>query len=875
MGKLRALSISYCNVKDDGLAGIATHCRQLRFLNMENCEQVSDSGVIAIAKRCHQLRLLNLTGCNIRNKSLFAIAENCHELTSINLCRCVKVTDKGLQMLGRGCPKLQAVNLVSVVKITEAAMVALAQSCKGLLMLNLTGCENITVNGLKALIHGLKYVDEGRSFFGFQPKDRHVELKLRDNLHMIRDSAEEAIRQDAARKKARLDAAERERTMRCDNAARVIQRAIRMHTKLGFYRNLIRQTILSKHAKFIQRVWRGTSGRNFVKYVREELARFLSRTPHAIRMQSAVRGHLCRIRQENQIIYRRIRDMYTSRIRDAESGAVVPIQAMARRFLAKRRVAVWGEVFRRRAIDKYNAATLIQKRARVMVCKILINRMRVEILMRKQLEERMGLVIKNFIRRQYERWLAKLKGQELLRAQARRVRGTLTLQRCYRGFKTRENTQRLRIERAGLYMAAMTIQRYFRGSRILNWKDIRRNAIAAFVLDRHHLERGSSIERARHRYRQYMEENRRDSASEDDDVEREFHWQKGYDPERRREYWHDNNTGEIRYEEPHVPFEHEKSLVGMRLQVYWNVQKEWYQGTITKFHRRKHRHRIEYDDGDHEWIDLDMEHDRIQLQLEDGTWIVYLQYRSAGQDHELKRLDDLRQIELHKKKAFQDANQWMIISADTDGAIMFMSTRTGETRTGTPDAYSWSVQDDGHGYPCFLNVDTGETVFDDPRFEDEESIDLITQRAFVMNEIRYAMYFCEGFSQRYTYAMEQNDEREMKNISLQVINSPRPKHLSSFLLRAQALFKPTSIVDAPQNETIMQELEYANWMSGRMADIGYAGSEVAQERRVAKTRLMEKFVGRKKENVLCPTCGIETEKQLEFCPGCGRKQVFL
>jgi hypothetical protein len=57
----------------------------------------------------------------------------------------------------------------------------------------------------------------------------------------------------------------------------------------------------------------------------------------------------------------------------------------------------------------------------------------------------------------------------------------------------------------------------FRGLRILHWRDIRRNTIAAFVMDRHCLERGASVENARLRYYNYVRDNRRDSASEEDE----------------------------------------------------------------------------------------------------------------------------------------------------------------------------------------------------------------------------------------------------------------------------------------------------------------------------------------------------------------------
>jgi hypothetical protein len=52
----------------------------------------------------------------------------------------------------------------------------------------------------------------------------------------------------------------------------------------------------------------------------------------------------------------------------------------------------------------------------------------------------------------------------------------------------------------------------------------------------------------------------------------------------------------------------------------------WYEGQVTRYHRRKRRHRVEYDDGDHEWMDLAVEGDRVQLQMDDGTWAMVRKY---------------------------------------------------------------------------------------------------------------------------------------------------------------------------------------------------------------------------------------------------------
>ena len=177
---------------------------------------------------------------------------------------------------------------------------------------------------------------------------------------------------------------------------------------------------------------------------------------------------------------------------------------------------------------------------------------------------------------------------------------------------------RKRISAAIQMFAAIQIQKVFRGARILYWKDMRLNVIAAYVLDRQYIERRESVKNARNRYRAYVLENRRDSASDPDEQEDEANdaiWNKKYDERKKRDYWVNEGTLEMTYEEPKDPNAHNKSVIGFRVKIYWLIQKAWYAGVVTFYNRRKKRHRIEYDDGDHEWLDLTAEHERVQVFL--------------------------------------------------------------------------------------------------------------------------------------------------------------------------------------------------------------------------------------------------------------------
>lgn len=110
---------------------------------------------------------------------------NCQNLLSLNCSMCNLLTDRALAGLAIGCQKLQALNVAGAKKISEAGLCELAQHCGNLSTLNVGGCELVTRNGLLALIEGLEYVEEAKTFFGFLPIDKSTDVKLKAQQEMI------------------------------------------------------------------------------------------------------------------------------------------------------------------------------------------------------------------------------------------------------------------------------------------------------------------------------------------------------------------------------------------------------------------------------------------------------------------------------------------------------------------------------------------------------------------------------------------------------------------------------------------------------------------------------------------------------------------
>ncbi len=67
--------------------------------------------------------------------------------------------------------------------------------------------------------------------------------------------------------------------------------------------------------------------------------------------------------------------------------------------------------------------------------------------------------------------------------------------------------------------------------------------------------------------------------------------------------------------------------------------------------------------------------------------------------------------------ALNDALAWKLVVNDRlEGLLLFINEVTGEMRTGAEEAADWAVHVDNFGFPCFYNMRTEVTVYEDPRF---------------------------------------------------------------------------------------------------------------------------------------------------------------
>eukprot|EP00614_Pseudopedinella_elastica_P006136 CAMPEP_0172602968 /NCGR_PEP_ID=MMETSP1068-20121228/23151_1 /TAXON_ID=35684 /ORGANISM="Pseudopedinella elastica, Strain CCMP716" /LENGTH=1126 /DNA_ID=CAMNT_0013404513 /DNA_START=56 /DNA_END=3436 /DNA_ORIENTATION=+ len=621
--KLASVSCAGCpRVGDKGLLSLGGGgCPNLKFVNMSDCPGITNRGLVGLTRGCTKLRVVTMAGLagSLGDASLRALGKRCHELKSLNLARSGDFTDAGVKALAKGCAHLQALNLAGAVSVTELGLCALVERAKNLGTLNVTGCSEITVNGLRAAVEGNGYVTEARSYFGFYPKEGHVSMKLSDEQLLLETQAALEIQHTWKVLLKRLAARAELDRLRKNKAARKIQDAFNAHLLSEERRQARRQALEERKATELQRCWRGKAARQMVAR-RLAHSRWLeSMAPLFKRVQTAWRGFW--LRRNDVLVSRALVELYAARVREAKIASAVLLQARFRRFLARIRSTAWKELKLQRWRDRDLSARRIQQCARMYVAYrtmllLLAERQRIEAIQNKA-AARIQAAYRG-LQGKYNAMMTKAEVERLNRLRNRRA---VFAQAAYRGFRGREVAERLRLVKARDGRAATKIQAAFRASRVLVWQALKMNKTAMFVFRREELEVDEAGVAAHERNKRRILRANRDSASETEDEDAdsdEEGWTEFFDDAMGQQAWFSAKRGETVYEEPPPPEHHkhdfEQSLVDLDVRVYWPNSEAWFRGSVARYNKTKRKHRIEYPDGDHEWLDMAKEQDRIQVE---------------------------------------------------------------------------------------------------------------------------------------------------------------------------------------------------------------------------------------------------------------------
>lgn len=110
--RLKALDISRCSqINDEILALILKACEHLVEFDIAECKRISEKGFFDIPRHLHSVAILNVSRTNISDAALIDIATHCLELRSLDLTRCQSVSSKGILQTVKLAANLQEINI--------------------------------------------------------------------------------------------------------------------------------------------------------------------------------------------------------------------------------------------------------------------------------------------------------------------------------------------------------------------------------------------------------------------------------------------------------------------------------------------------------------------------------------------------------------------------------------------------------------------------------------------------------------------------------------------------------------------------------------------------------------------------------------------
>lgn len=491
---LRHLDVSECEhvgeYGDKALIEIGKYCPKLTVLDLFGCRHVHDAGVRAIARGCPLLTTLKLTGCrDVSSLAIRALANQCHQLLTLSLAGCVKTTNQDLSDIATKCSNISWLDISGSPNVDVHGVRALAQHCKNLAYLSLADCQRISDVALNELAKSTV--------------SKPLATLSLANCPRITESGVDALT-SACTNLVTLDLTGCEQIGR-----RFLQKLIYKlefvewaSTFFGFQplpnaaelcRLRDRRLLELRSAIKIQSAMRGCISRGGLweaklKYVEKRIlpkiqARirgFLVRKRLALEKQYILQNSAARVigREYRNLQLRRMLARYRRlrRIQENEEEAALIFQKLFRGYQGRKRVCMMrDEIYRKKQFEarihvmREIAAIKLQRAYRGHCGRseaAMLNAAREAKRLQGEKEKRSAMYLQRVYRGHRGRQLRAQRLAEIL-YQKQQHDGATKMQKVFRGHKGRRNALILREEAKDLQLinAAMTIQRYWRGIR--------------------------------------------------------------------------------------------------------------------------------------------------------------------------------------------------------------------------------------------------------------------------------------------------------------------------------------------------------------------------------------------------------------------------
>jgi len=761
---LVALDCGGCaRITDAGLRSLGAGCAALQFVSFGECKLIGNVGVSALCGGCPGLRVLNLAHCDrVGDGALRAAAENCHLLKSLNIRGCWRVTDEGLEALAAGCKMLQSLNIASCKSVSEAGVCAVAMAThKTLQLMNLTGCERLTASSLEHLVAGLPFCEQAETFFGFKPRVNALEMKLKVQQRVINDAAalhiQAAYRGFIVRKAWQALLERRLQELAVSQIAlawKAFSRIQRARARLRYQR----EVLAAVKVQCCMRVYRS---RVLLEALRTPVREAIAQGNAVTALQAVIRGAF--VRHMRRDVVDVIELLRATRWEEVTHAAATCLQGQWVLHHARKKTEALREYQRQRRRDMALAVVEMQRVVRGHACRGGTRRMRFELMRTVAMEMRAVVEMQKMYRGYHVRLHIDEYREACERARLFREAAAMYLQCFWRQCQSVTRLRRKQAQHRFRCEYATKIQMFWRRMGVPGWKPMRFSRIVQSVRTQYRLDmlevRRDVLQKEFNR----IQSQGRDSASEDDekealgliepDDEGYNSWEEFFDDEKGRVVWF-NAAKQIRRFKPPIGYEYEESLVSLQVKIFWSMEHTWYDGVITKWSKKHKRHRVDYDDGDHEWIDLRDEETRVQIldrDREGEHWVQYqyfeppllqkrrhdhqgmhLQCQEEEQEHKLAAAAEKRQqkkdelAQLMRAAEDDRAKAWQKEYSQAEGMFIEVNSITGEARPFlTPEqkeaaerqkrAAAWTqLEDVDSGRFYWFNTFSNETQWDSP-----------------------------------------------------------------------------------------------------------------------------------------------------------------
>ncbi|CAM9789029.1 unnamed protein product [Ascophyllum nodosum] len=813
---LQSLSLADCKrISDAALSALAMGCRRLRYLNLSGCEKISTRGVNNIARGCSKMAVLNLHHCGrVHDGSLVSLSKHCPGLMSLNVALAGRLTDSGVAALGRGCPSLQALNIAGAREVTERGICCLAQNCHGLHTLNITGCVEVSLGGLHGLICGIgdSFVQEAKTFFGFLPCRNLIERRMEEAQMAIENRAANVIQAQWRDHQQRLVVTRRLAHARAEAAAFTVQaayygwrkRVARWHQKL-----IERQ---ERAAVMVQRVYHGHRVRQSTKTMWQERRALMANGPRAIPFQALFRGFLAR--RDDLLVRPTIEGLLEDREQELRHAAAVGLQARVRAWIGLEQCAVWGEVMRQRMRDRDLSSQRIQRSAWCYLARRWLSRLRME----RQVERRATVALQSFWRGCLGRQMGSTVRSEVAQIKRARHRTAIKIQAAFRGNRGRGHWRRAHRRWKRHTRAATAIQKVFRGSRVMAWGDIHLNKVAQHVFLRQELEYQERLEGGRARYQRLIEEANRDScSSEEEQVSADVTEQVKDRPSvQNRDIVFRLVFKEWKPSDKDKSLAFAESLLGMRV---WLTRPTSagglsVQGQLTRLNQKRRKHRLEFDCGGHEWVDVKDNQDKL-LVWTGGAWVQLRNLIDPDVAKARRKEDALSKKRQANQHLFDREARWeKITDEDTGMMTRYFDPQTGEVLVALEDAESWSMERDDTGDVIFVHQETkasSEVVYDDPRFEGGRGEERERAKLHCLQQVRFSRYLCDQLCEhRRKYEKGSLGAKERKKFLEALASGKKALKIASAIATARVVFRKRELEGNDELQAAILLVKYMN-----------------------------------------------------------------